>query len=84
MLTCREVTEMATDYLDRQLGVGRRFGVWRHLRLCDACRRFFDQMRRTAGLLARVPPQPPPPEVEDRLIAALHSPPADPQREQPP
>ena len=44
-LTCRELTELVTDYLDGALddaAVGR---VERHLRGCEGCRRVLGQWR---------------------------------------
>jgi predicted anti-sigma-YlaC factor YlaD len=81
VLTCRDMSELATNYLDGQLGFVRRFGVWKHLRACSACRRFYDQMRRTVALLARLPYAPPPAETEERIIAALRRPPGGPPDE---
>ena len=49
MLRCRDMSELVTDYLKHELPVRRRFGVWLHLRLCEACRRYTDQMRETVA-----------------------------------
>lgn len=75
MPTCRDMSELVTDYLEQALPARTRFGVRFHLLLCGACRAYFAQMRETVGLLARLPHQPPAPDAEAGLLARL--PPAD-------
>lgn len=71
MPTCREMSELVTDYLERALPPRTWAGARWHLVLCGACRNYFAQMRGTVGLLARLPGQPPPPGAEERLLASL-------------
>ena len=66
MLKCREVSELATDYMERALPVRQWLGVRVHLFLCSMCRAYIDQLRKTAALL-HGRPLPPPPEVEAHL-----------------
>jgi hypothetical protein len=40
MLSCREVTERASDYLDRALPLRQRLAVRLHLFMCQHCRRY--------------------------------------------
>jgi len=72
MLTCRDISELVTDYQERALPLRQRLGVRLHLFLCAACRRYFDQMHKTVALLSRRPPLAPSAEREDRLIAAIN------------
>jgi len=51
-----------------------RFGIWLHLIQCEACRRYFDQVRRTVRLLASGPPAPLEPRTERSLLDAAHRP----------
>ena len=51
VLTCREVTEHATDYMEGALPVRTRWAVRLHLLLCRMCRAYVVQLRRTVGLL---------------------------------
>ena len=66
MITCRELTELITDYLEDRLGLWERV----HLGLCRHCRAYLRQMRGTIEALGRLPlPEAgPPPEVEAELL----------------
>jgi hypothetical protein len=70
VLKCREVSELATDYMEHALPVRQWLGVRFHLFLCDMCRAYIDQLRKTAALLHGRPLPPPPPEVEANLASA--------------
>ena len=65
------MSELVTDYLDGALPGFARLRAHLHLFMCHSCRRYYDQMRRTVGLLARAPREAPPPEVEQHLLDAL-------------
>ncbi|HXF97979.1 MAG TPA: zf-HC2 domain-containing protein [Gaiellaceae bacterium] len=54
-LTCRELVEFASDYLEQALPARERVRCEQHLVLCTGCARYLDQMRavvRLAGTLA--------------------------------
>lgn len=76
MLTCKEVTERATGYLERELPWRERVSYWLHLAICEMCRRFVAQMRTTTALVRRlgddVPPTPVRP-LDPALRAALRA-----------
>ena len=44
MLTCKEVSRLASQGLDRQLGLGERVKLRLHLAICDGCRNFRKQL----------------------------------------
>ena len=52
MPTCRDMSELVTDYLERALPLRTWLGARWHLFLCPACRRYYEQMRQTIRLLA--------------------------------
>jgi hypothetical protein len=70
VLKCREVTELATDYMERALPVRLWLGVGLHLFLCSMCRAYLDQLRKTVTLLHGRPLPHPPRDVEARLLSA--------------
>ena len=77
MLTCRDVTEHATDYMEGALPPRAWLAVRLHLFVCRMCRVYVDQLRRTARLLRGCRLPPPLPEVEARIVARAK---ADPGR----
>ena len=45
MLTCREVSQLASESLDRSLGLRDRFTLRLHLLRCDLCSRYVRQLK---------------------------------------
>jgi predicted anti-sigma-YlaC factor YlaD len=68
--TCREMSELVTDYLERAVSLRTRLDMWWHLFRCEACRRYYDQVRRTVRFLASGSPRPPESETEQAMLAA--------------
>ena len=61
MLTCREITEQATSYMEEGLTLEARRLVEAHLAECEGCRALLDQLRatvRVAGSLPAAAPSP--------------------------
>jgi anti-sigma factor RsiW len=54
-LACRELVELVTDYLDGTLDPATAAAVERHLRECDACAEYLDQMRATIAATEHLP-----------------------------
>ena len=71
MVMCRDVSAMATDYMEGALGWRKRLAIRLHLAVCDGCRASMQQLRRTIRLVGELPAQPPPPETEARVLATL-------------
>jgi anti-sigma factor RsiW len=72
VLKCRDMAELVTPYLEGALPLRLRIATWRHLRLCDACRRYVEQVRRMVGFLGSGPP-PAPPSNEQEILALLEA-----------
>lgn len=70
-LTCRELVELVTDYLDDALppADGARFRD--HLRECDACITYIDQIRIAVALSGRLSPETIDGAARDRLLEAF-------------
>ena len=69
------MAELVTDYLEGDLPWHRRVAARLHLFVCEACTRYFDQMRRTIVLLRDIPAPILPKSEEDALIQQLTPPP---------
>lgn len=68
--TCRDMSELATGYMEGTLPWGLRLGAWWHLRLCAMCRTYYDQLAKLRRLLTRGALPGPTPDVEAALLAA--------------
>ncbi len=53
-MTCQELTERITDWLERRLPAAESARVRVHLWMCRGCRAYVQQMRATIRLLARL------------------------------
>ncbi|MFL5264469.1 MAG: anti-sigma factor family protein [Anaeromyxobacteraceae bacterium] len=71
-LSCSEVLERLSDYLDGDLPAAERGKVEEHLRGCEGCTRFGGEFRATVtALRARLVGVAAPPQVRERLREAL-------------
>lgn len=73
MLTCRELTELITEYLEGRMSFWQRLQVQMHLGMCQHCRAYLRQMRATVQTLGKLPTEPIPPEVERELLRRFAS-----------
>lgn len=70
-LSCREMVEIVTDYLEGRLDAAARERFEAHVAECDACTRYIEQMRITVRALGHIPPETISPEAERELLAAF-------------
>lgn len=70
-LSCRELVELVTDYLEGALSDSDRQRFEAHIGLCDGCNVYLEQMRQTIELVGRLPPESVSPEAERRLLEAF-------------
>jgi anti-sigma factor RsiW len=56
-MTCRELVELVTDYLEETLPSRDRMRLDAHLAECPYCEEYVAQMRRTVAALGRLPPE---------------------------
>lgn len=54
MLSCRDVANRSSDYLNRDLPWRERLAVRFHLLMCLGCSRYYEQMRATLTMLRRM------------------------------
>jgi anti-sigma factor RsiW len=71
MMTCRELAELLIDFLDGELPEERRRLLETHLALCGPCMIYLETYKETIRLTRCLPDVPPPPELLQRLKAAL-------------
>jgi len=67
-LTCRELVELVTDYLEGSLPPTERARFESHLEGCDNCRRYLDQMRQTIHLMGCLSEESLEPQVKTDLL----------------
>jgi anti-sigma factor RsiW len=70
-LTCREVVELITDYLEGTLPPETAARFEEHINFCDGCEAYLAQMRTTIAAVGRVDGADIPPEVRDQLLDAF-------------
>lgn len=71
MLTCQQITEVVTDYLEGKMGLMDRVRFQMHLGMCKHCRAYLDQMKQTVMMVAAEGQQaaaPMPPDVHEALM----------------
>jgi predicted anti-sigma-YlaC factor YlaD len=71
MLTCKQLVENSSDYLDARLSLRERLSVRLHLAMCVNCRRFIRQMKFSQAVIRQLPDAPVP-EI-DALVEKLVS-----------
>jgi len=73
MLTCREMVELVTDYLESRLDDADRQRFEVHIAECDACTLYIEQMRMTITALGHIPMESISQEAEEELVAAFRT-----------
>ena len=70
-ISCAEVVELVTDYLERALPADEMSLFEQHLNFCDGCIVYVEQIRATAAAVGRVSEDDVPPEAKEQLMAAF-------------
>lgn len=70
-LSCQELVELVTDYLEGALPRRQRRRFEQHISGCDACPTYLDQMRATIELTGRLRFEDVDPKAEAELLAAF-------------
>jgi anti-sigma factor RsiW len=76
-MTCAELVELVTAYLDGALDAETEQRFVEHLEVCDGCEIYVDQMRRTIAEVGQVEPETLSDETRDGLLQAFRSFPRD-------
>jgi len=72
-LTCKELTELITDYLEERLPQTERARLEQHLSICPSCVIYLEQMRLTIKALGAKSPVEIPQAIESDLLQAFRS-----------
>lgn len=67
-LTCRELVELVTDYLEGELHARDRRRFDAHIAGCDGCQAYLAQMRATIAALGELPEERIEPEAKRELM----------------
>ena len=70
-LTCQEVIELLSSYIEGGLTADDRRRVNEHLALCDGCTTYLEQMRETIRLSGMVTEEQVPEDEKTALLAAF-------------
>jgi anti-sigma factor RsiW len=70
-ITCQEVVELVTDYLERELPAHAASLFEQHLNFCEGCVVYVEQMRATVETVGRLREEDVPQEAKDKLMAAF-------------
>ena len=72
-LTCRELVELVTEYLEGALSA-RDLAIFEaHLLACPGCTAYFEQMRQTIKLVGKLSEESIPPQARDDLLGVFRN-----------
>ncbi len=69
MLTCQQITELVTDYVEGRMSFGDRMRFQMHVGMCKHCRAYLRQMKATVAVLGKLPEDT---EMPDDVRDELH------------
>ncbi len=72
-ISCQELVELVTDYLEGRLSWSDRRRVEDHLSLCEHCTRYLEQMRATIAATGRLREEDLSDDAKDALLEAFRS-----------
>ena len=70
-ISCAELVELVTEYLEGGLTSEQRSVFEEHLILCDGCVLYVDQLERTIALTGRLREEDVPTDAKERLLAVF-------------
>ena len=71
MLSCQEMTEVITDYLEGRMSLMQRMSFQMHVGMCRQCRAYLRQVKVTVRTLGHLPEEAVPmPEAVQRELGA--------------
>jgi anti-sigma factor RsiW len=70
-MTCQELVEVVTDYLEGSMPADQRLLFEEHLAFCSWCRTYVEQMQATIGLTGALKQEDMSPEARAALLDAF-------------
>jgi anti-sigma factor RsiW len=70
-LSCQELVELVTDWLEGALDERRRRAFEEHLAACNGCTEYVEQLRATIELTGKLTPTDLSPDAEETLLQAF-------------
>lgn len=70
-LSCQQVVELVTEYLDASLPAEDASLFEQHLNFCEGCVWYVDQLRATVETVGEIREEQIPPEAKERLMGAF-------------
>ena len=71
MLTCGEIIQLTTEYLEGTMPPDTRLRFERHVAICPPCRGFLGQMRETLRISGQITEESISPETREALLEAF-------------
>lgn len=70
-LSCQELVELITEYLEGALSGERRLAFEQHIAICPPCRAYLAEIRRTVEAAGTLTETAIPPEARDAMLAVF-------------
>jgi predicted anti-sigma-YlaC factor YlaD len=71
-MTCKELVELVTDYLEGALPLEDVADFEKHLSICSSCRTYLSQMKLTVETMGRLTEESIPENAKQELLAIFH------------
>lgn len=72
-LTCREMVELVTEYVEGTMPPRLRAIFEAHLNVCPGCTAYLEQMRQTIRAMGKLTEETIPPKARDELLQAFRN-----------
>jgi anti-sigma factor RsiW len=72
-ISCQEVVEVVTDYIEGKLSPEDVAIFEAHLAICDGCQYYLDQIRITIATVGRIEDEAVPAELRDTVLGAFRN-----------
>lgn len=73
MISCQQLTELVTDYVEGRMSLWDRVRFRLHLAMCPVCVTYVDQLEVTVATLGRLPDVPLDSQIQGELLEAFRA-----------